>query len=227
MSRRMKSKYRMKRTKNIIRKNRSRKVGGGCGSSTACSTQPEYTLHNLVFKPQSDNLSTWDVMNGVKIERHIDASTSAGFKVLIENDVNDSGVNGLMNWFDTQYMPANVSEDEKSKFDVVLRLDIEISNPFKLDESQITFSSLHQPIVVSPLLYLLIISCIGNITYEKSIIWLIKHYSLMRPRCIQKTLVYPEIPLYRNTPQNVTLNYILLGKCLNVVFPRIQLIQIF
>ena len=187
MSRRMKSKYRMKRTKNIIRKNRSRKVGGGCGSSTACSTQSQYTVHNLVFKPQSDNLSTWDVMNGAKIERHIDASTSAGFKVLIENDVNDSGVNSLMSWFDTQYMPANVSEDEKSKFDVVLRLDIEISNPFKLDESQITFSSLHQRIVVSPLLYLLIISCIGNITYEKSIIWLIKHYSLMRPRCIQNT----------------------------------------
>lgn len=187
MSRRMKSKYRMKRTKNIIRKNRSRKVGGGCGGSTACSTQSQYTVHNLVFKPQSDNLSTWDVMNGAKIERHIDASTSAGFKVLIENDVNDSGDNSLMSWFDTQYMPANVSEDEKSKFDVVLRLDIEISNPFKLDESQITFSSLHQPIVVSPLLYLLIISCIGNITYEKSIIWLINHYSLMRPRCIQKT----------------------------------------
>jgi hypothetical protein len=145
---------------------------------------------NLVFTPQPDNLSTWNVMNGAKIEDHIDASTPDGFKQLIEYGVNDSGDNSLMSWFDRQYMPAVVSEEEKSKFDVVFRLDIEISNPFKLDEGKddsITFSSLQGEMVVSPLLYLLIISCIGKTTYEKSIIWLIKHYSLMIPRCIQKT----------------------------------------
>jgi hypothetical protein len=90
MSRRMKSKYRMKRTKNIIRKNRSRKVGmvgGGGGCSTGAGGVMVCKNVMMVVDPSSYHVLVRDSMDKLNHKKDFYISNTTTVNVLkLEND---------------------------------------------------------------------------------------------------------------------------------------------